>query len=68
MQPDLPPGQEHAHHQHPQGKEPQGQGHQREVRCGSFIGCKDHATTSDSVTLVALYFFFYAQERLSCHS
>ena len=32
VQPDLPPRQEHTHHQHPQGEEPQGQRHQRKVR------------------------------------
>ena len=31
-EPDVPPLQEHAHHRHPQGQEPQGQGHQRKVR------------------------------------
>lgn len=43
-EPLLPPRQQHPHHRRPQGEEPQGQGHQREIRLVKthfFVLCKN---------------------------
>ena len=38
------------------------------VTSGMVEQATEHVTMKGSLTVVALYFFFYAQERLNCHS
>ena len=33
-----------------------------------LVQVAEHATMNDNLTVLALYSFFYAQERFSCHS